>query len=271
MFNVYDYERKPMETDTKALRKKLMDNIILRLGGGMIDVELDSDTLNHCIDLAIMQLKQRGDACYEQDLVILTLRKNVKEYILPDEIIYVQQIFRKGFGRFYGSYSGSQMDPFAYAWSNIYSANLFAAGGAGGLVTYDLGNQYLKTVGRMFGLYMNYTYDEFSHKLTLAENPRVDDEVIGLGAVVLRPEYAVLQDRMVGIWIENWALAEAKEMLGQMRDRFQSLPGALGSVTQNGSALKSEAKEAKAELIKQLDEGVGMRDFAITGNMPFLG
>lgn len=75
MFNVYDYERKPMETDIKALRKKLMDNIILRLGGGMIDVELDSDTLNHCIDLAIMQLKQRGDACYEQDLVILTLRK----------------------------------------------------------------------------------------------------------------------------------------------------------------------------------------------------
>lgn len=195
----------------------------------------------------------------------------MKEYILPDEIIYVQQIFRKGFGRFYGSYSGSQMDPFAYAWSNIYSANLFAAGGAGGLVTYDLGNQYLKTVGRMFGLYMNYTYDEFSHKLTLAENPRVDDEVIGLGAVVLRPEYAVLQDRMVGIWIENWALAEAKEMLGQMRDRFQSLPGALGNVTQNGSVLKTEAKEAKAELIKQLDEGVGMRDFAITGNMPFLG
>ena len=64
MFIVCDYERKPMNTDIKELRKKLIDNIILRLGGGMIDVELDSDTLNHCIDLALMQLKQRGDACY---------------------------------------------------------------------------------------------------------------------------------------------------------------------------------------------------------------
>ena len=78
-----------MNTDTKELRKKLMDNIILRLGGGMIDVELDSDSLNHCIDLALMQLKQRGDACYEQSLVLLTLRKDVKEYILPEQITYV--------------------------------------------------------------------------------------------------------------------------------------------------------------------------------------
>ena len=50
--------------DKQALRKKLIDNILLRLGGGMIDVEIDSDSLNHCIDLALMQLKQRGDACY---------------------------------------------------------------------------------------------------------------------------------------------------------------------------------------------------------------
>lgn len=260
-----------MNTDTKALRKKLIDNILLRLGGGMIDVELDDDSLNHCIDLALMQLKQRGDACYEQSLVLLTLKKDVKEYILPEQITYIQQIYRRGFGRSYGALSGSQLDPFAYSWANVYSANLFVSGATGGLVTYDLANQYMKTAGKMFGLYMNYIYDEFSHKLTIGENPRGDDEVICLGAVVTKPEYAVLQDRMVGLWIENWSLAEAKEMLGQMRDRFQSLPGALGGVTQNGSVLKSEAKEMKADLIKQLDDGIGMADFAIVGNMPFLG
>ena len=60
-------------------------------------------------------------------------------------------------------------------------------------------------------------------------------------------------------------------MLGQMRDRFMTLPGALGGVTQNGTALKSEAKEAKEKLLQELDNSIAMRDFAITGNMPFVG
>lgn len=258
-------------TDVELLRKRLMDNIILRLGGGMIDVELDSDTLNHCIDLAIMQLMQRADACYEQSLILLTLLRDCKEYILPSEIIYVQSIYRRGFGRTMGAVSGSSMDPFSYGWSNFYTANILNGGTVGGLVTYDLSNAYLKTAGRMFGLYMNYNFDEFSHKLTLMENPRGESEVIAIGAVTKRPEYVILQDRMVALWIENWALAEAKEMLGQMRDRFQSLPGALGGVQQNGTTLKNEAKTSKEDLLKELDNGIGMVDFAITGAMPFIG
>ena len=254
----------------QALRKKLIDNILLRLGGGMIDVEIDSDSLNHCIDLALMQLKQRGDACYEKDLVLLTLKRDTKVYTLPEQIIYIQQIYRRGFGRF-GATSGMGMDPFSYAWSNVYTASLYGAGQAGALLTYDLSSQYMQTAGKMFGLYMNYQFDEFTHRLYLEENPRTDDEVICLGAVDARPEEAVLQDRMVGLWIENWALAEAKEMLGQMRDRFATLPGALGGITQNGTALKAEAKETKERLLQELDNSIAMRDFAITGNMPFVG
>lgn len=260
-----------MNTDTRALRENLIKNIIIRLGGGMIDVELDDETLNHCIDLAIMQLKQRGDACYEQSLILLTLHRDVKEYILPDDIAYVQQIYRRGFGRTYGATSGPMMDPFSYGWANIYTANCFNGGEAGGLVTYDAANMYLKDAGKMFGLYMNYTYNEFTHKLIIAENPRSENEVILIGGVTVRPEYAILQDRMVGLWIENWAVAEAKEMLGQMRDRFATLPGALGGIQQNGSTLKQESKASKEELLKQLDDCIGMADFAITGNMPFLG
>ena len=116
--------------DKQALRKKLIDNILLRLGGGMIDVEIDSDSLNHCIDLALMQLKQRGDACYEKDLVLLTLKRDTKVYTLPEQIIYIQQIYRRGFGRF-GATSGMGMDPFSYAWSNVYTASLYGAGQAG--------------------------------------------------------------------------------------------------------------------------------------------
>lgn len=256
--------------NAQELRKKLKDDIILRLGGGMIDVELDSESLDHCIDLALMQLKQRGDACFEQDLILLTLKRDVKVYTLPANVIYVQQIFRRGFGRF-GATSGMGMDPFSYAWSNVYMATLYGSGQVGGLVTYDLSNQYLQTAGKMFGLYMNYQFDEYTHRLTLSENPRSEDEVICLGAVIERPEEAVLQDRMVGLWIENWSLAEAKEMLGQMRDRFGTLPGALGGITQNGTALKAEAKELKEKLLQDLDNSIGMRDFAITGNMPFIG
>ena len=70
------------------------------------------------------------------------------------------------------------------------------------------------------------------------------------------------------LWIENWALAEAKEILGTIRNRFGNLPGPNGTVTQDGAELKQEAKTMKEELTKELMNFVPGGDIPC---MPFLG
>lgn len=257
-----------METDIVKVRKKMAETILMRLGSGMIDVELTPEQLEKCIDLALKKLKQRSDAFVEESLVLLTLEKNQKEYILPDEIVEIQQIYRKGYGRSYGSLAGQNMDPFAYSWTNMYMCGLMGSSKVGGLVTYELNTNYLKTAGKMFGMYMNYAFNPNTHKLILAENPRADEEVILLHSYVDRPDYMVLQDRYSGLWCENWSLAEAKAILGEIRSRFPSLPGPLGQTQQNGQELKSEAKEMKEELEKELKAFVPGGDVPL---MPFSG
>ena len=257
-----------MNTNITEVRQNMVNSILTRLGSGMIDVELTDEQLQKCIDLAEAKLIQRGDAYVEESLVLLTLKKNQKEYILPDEIIEIQQIYRRGYGRAFGSTGGQNMDPFAMAWTNVYMAGAINGIRTGGLVTYELHNNYLKTAGKMFGMYMNYSFNPNTHKLVIAENPRSDDEIILLHSYVDRAEYEVLQDRFASLWIENWALAEAMEILGRIRSRFGNLPGPNGSVSQDGDALKQESKAMKEELTKELNNFVPGGDVTL---MPFLG
>lgn len=247
-----------MNTNIIEVRNKVANSILTRLGGNEMDIELDPTTVQKCIDLALAKLKQRSDACLEESLVLLTLQRNQKEYILPDEIEEIERIYRKGYGRQYGSLAGQNMDPFAYSWTNMYMCGLLGASKVGGLVTFDLNTSYLKTAGKMFGMYMNYSFNPNTHKLVLVENPRSDNEIILLHSYVMRPDYMILQDKSSGLWCENWALAEAKEILGQLRERFSSgLPSPMaGSTAQNGAQLKAEAKAEKELLEKELNHFV---------------
>lgn len=257
-----------MITDNTIARKQLIENVLLRLGNEMIDIELTPNQLDTCLNLALKKLKQRGDAFIEESLVLLTLKKNQKEYILPDEIVEIQQIYRRGYGRAYGSTGGQNMDPFQQAWTNVYMAGAINGVRTGGLVTYELHNDYLKTAGKMFGMYINYTFNPNTHKLIINENPRADDEIILLHSYVDKPEYEIIQDRFAGLWIENWTFAEAMELLGRIRSRFGNLPGPNGSVTQDGDSLKQDAKALKEELTKELSQFIPGGDIPLC---PFLG
>lgn len=255
-----------MNTNIIEVREELKESIVSRIGGGMIDIEVTPEQLDTCINLALKKLKQRSDAVVEESLILLTLQQNQKEYTLPDEIIEVQQVYRRGFGR---GLSGSNMDPFALsAYSNIYMCGMGGASRVGGLVTYDLSTSYLKVAGKMFGMYMNYWFNPNTHKITFVENPRADEEVIALHCYNIRPDYMLIQDQFAGIWIENWALAELKAIVGEIRDRFSSLSGANGQIQQNGSALKQESKAEKEALEKELSQYTTGGDIAL---MPFLG
>lgn len=261
-----------IETNETKVRQEMIETILIRLGSEEIDVELTDKEVDTCINLALRKLKQRSDAFVEESMVLLKLQKNQKEYILPSEIIEVMKIYRRGYTRAFGSTSGQNLDPFATHWYTFYSGGNFNTSGVGNLVTYELYHDYMKTMGKQMGMYMNYSFNPNTHKLVIAENPRADDEIICLHSFVDRPIYELLQDRYAGLWIENWAYAECLNLLSKARGRFSSLAGPLGQApSQDNNELKSESKEMKEQLEKELNQMIPGGNSVTYGLMPYLG
>lgn len=59
-------------------------------------------------------------------------------------------------------------------------------------------------------------------------------------------------------WIRKYFLAVCKEILGAVRQKYQTLPIPGGEVTLDGAELRNEAQQEKADLITQLRESLGL-------------
>ena len=336
--------------DSNALkRKEIEDYIRLRLGDGMVDVELDPAHYKTAIDRALMRYRQRAQNAEEESYAFLELLPETQEYILPAEVMTIRQVHRRGIGSVTGT-TASQFEPFASGFLNTY---MLVAGRVGGLANYEMFAAYQKQAAIMFGGYMNFTWNPVSKKLTLIRKipntghnykriqslsasgltagstitftmtdpwdavipgtsvsiincttpgynssytilTKSDDgrtftmaAVGNLGATSVtgfelakcniysagnedpaetvllwmynkKPDSMIFNDDKVLPWIEDYALALAKHMLGEAREKFAQIAGPQGGTQLNGAALKTEAKaelEALEEELKRFIDG----------------
>jgi hypothetical protein len=150
-------------TALDAKRNEIVDYIRLRLAGGIVDVELDTDHYQLAIKQALIKYRQRAANSVEESYAFLALMPEVQEYILPQEIITVKQVFRRGIGSVTGT-TASQFEPFASGYLNTY---MLVSGRVGGLANYELFTQYQEQSMKMFGGYMNFQWNSVSKKITL--------------------------------------------------------------------------------------------------------
>lgn len=326
------------------LRNEMIDYIRLRLGDQIVDVELDKEHYELAIKQALTKYRQKAQNSVEESYAFLDLIPNVQEYILPNNIMDVRQIFRRGIGSTTGT-TASQFEPFSSGYLNTY---MLVAGRVGGLTNYELFTQYQELAMTMFGGYINYTWNKVTKKLTLIRkipydggtlvsptaitsvgatitvtmptsattyqtNLKVGDSVyiqncpvqgysdqyrvvsINSDATVMtvtanqtlgsasvtgtdlqktqiwipepfyegnqlesvllwiynyKPDSMLLSDPQVYPWLQEYALAFSKSILGQARGKFSSLAGPQGGTQLNGAALLAEANEE----MKQLEE-----------------
>ena len=144
-------------------RNEIIDYIKLRLGDGMVDVELDKEHYDLAIKTALLKYRQKSSNSVEESYAFLNLLPETQEYILPTEIMQVRQIYRRGIGSVTGT-TASQFEPFASGYLNTY---MLVAGRVGGLVNYELFTQYQEMAMRFFGGHMNYTFNNVTKKLTI--------------------------------------------------------------------------------------------------------
>jgi hypothetical protein len=228
------------------------------LGDGMIDIELDPVHYETALNRALATFRQRSDNAVEESYAFLVLKVDTNEYILPKEIQQVRQIFRRSIGsRTGGGTGGTVFEPFNMAYTNTY---LLSATNMGGLLTYELFAQYQELVGKMFGSYINFTWNPQSRKLIIQQRPRSDESVM-LWVYNTRPDSAIITDTYAGQWIKDYSLASCKIMLGQAREKFSQIAGPQGGGSLNGATLKTEGQteidKLTDDLMKNVSGGIG--------------
>ena len=238
---------------TEELKQELVSHIYNRLGGGMVDVELDPEHYDTAIKRALSKYRQRAENSVEESYAVLELVPEQQNYTLPDEVMSVRQIFRRGLGN---SQATSNFEPFSAGWMNAY---LLQSGRQGGLVMYELYAGFQELAMRMFGGYLNFTFNPVTKQLTLIRKiPEGAEENVLLWQYNHKPDQVILSDHRSGQWIQDYSYAQAKFILGEARSKFQTINGPQGGTSLNGDALKSEAIaeiEKLEEDLKNFEDG----------------
>jgi len=236
------------ESTLETLKQNLIEYVRLQLGDQIVDIELDPAHFEAAYLNALGTYRQRAENAYEESYTFMELVSNVNIYDLPQEIISVRQIYRRTFGDSTGPYA-SNFDPFSQATLNVYLMNFNVAGG---LATYDFYSQYVELAGRMFGAYMNYTFNPVTKKLQLIRDPKGTGEAVLLWTYNLKPEVNLLQDFQIKQWIRNFMYGNCKLIIGEAREKFGSINGPQGPTTLNGTAMKAEGMAIMEKCLEDL-------------------
>jgi hypothetical protein len=217
------------------------------------------------INQALVKYRQRATNSVEESYAFLKLFPETQEIILPDVVMDVRAAYRRGIGSVSGT-TASQFEPFASGYLNTY---MLVAGRVGGLLNYELFVDYQKLAMRMFGGFLNFTFNKVTKKLTLIRkipfaganaNPNDFEDVL-LHLYNYKPDAMILNDPQSFPWVQEYAYSFAKLIVGEAREKYASLPGPQGGTQLNGATLKGEAKAEMEKLEQEL------KDF-VDGSMP---
>ena len=241
-------------------RAEITDYIRMRLGDGIVDVELDKEHYEMSINQALVKYRQRASNSQEESYAFVKLFPETQEIILPDIVMDVRAAYRRGIGSVSGT-TASQFEPFASGYLNTY---MLVAGRVGGLLNYELFVDYQKLAMRMFGGYLNFTFNKTTKKLTLIRkipfvganaDPNGFEDVL-LHLYNYKPDSMLLNDYQAFPWIQEYAYSFAKRIIGEAREKFASIAGPQGGTQLNGASLKAEAATEMAALEQELKDYV---------------
>jgi hypothetical protein len=240
-------------SDLDKAKQEVMSYVNTRLGGDIIDIELDPKHYEESLSTALNVYKQRSQNAYEESYMFLHLEDGVQEYTLPPEVQTIRTICRRTIGTS-GQNGGTagQFEPFEAGYMNSYLLQAGrTAGQSGGLLNYELFAGYQELTARMFGGYINFHWNPSTHRLTIVRNPHGTGEVVLLHVFNYKPDITILQNPQSSQWVKDYALAVAKTIIGQARGKFGTVAGPQGGTTLNGAEMK---QEGAAEIEKLLED-----------------
>lgn len=232
-------------------RQKLIKEVYLQLGGGMISIELKPEHYELAFDMALDRYRQRSVNATEERIAFLDLQAGQSSYYLPQDVIEVREVYRRGVPGLSGG--GVYFDPFAASFANQFA--MIGTGDAGNLTTFELYSEFQNMVGMMFGQYIVFFWHSAEHRLDLMRDIE-SQEVVSLWIYNYRPEEMLLKDTYARPWLRSMTIAQCNLMLANARGKFASLPGPQGGVSLNAASLEASARAEIERLEKEVDTQV---------------
>lgn len=228
-------------------RRELHATIRSTLGAGSVRVELKKEEIDVCINNALAELRKYSGASVRRGYFFLDLKKNQQTYIMTNKcvgfnkVVDIMTIHRMKPG-WMKIGSGGNNELFAYsAMQQLYTMGTFD------ILTYHLVAAYIEELETLFATKITYSWYEYTRELKVQQIIPGNERVL-VDATFERSEQELMSDRQTNLWIQRWAVAEAKQILSQIRGKFQTLPGPSGSTTLNSQELITQAETEKQEL-----------------------
>lgn len=216
--------------------------VLGRLGYPTIRVELTDYQIKTCIDEAVTKLSNHAPFCTTQIMTFVTT-PNYNTYELPqyvlDNLVYV--VYKKDLIGIPGMGQTLEQDYFLKYFQQNFLFNDFSIG------EFNLLQMSLETMRKILG--QDGSFDVLNNQyLQLYPVPAYRDTVIvvyrALDSGTLHPSYKN--------FIQRYALAVAKGVLGQIRGKYKTLPGPGGGSQLNGDMLLQQSEKELQALDKQL-------------------
>lgn len=243
-------------------RREIHNHIRSRLGAPSVQVELTKDELDVCIDNALMVLRKYSSYSVKRNMFFLDLAPNQQTYLLTNKcvgfnkITSINAVYRMRGGFFKSSFAGSDLHYYG-ALQQLYSVATFD------MLSFHLVASYMEELETLFATRILYQFYELDRELKIYQTI-IKPERILVDAYMEKTEQELFSDKQTAMWIRNWALAEAKLTLSQVRGKFTSLPGPNGSTTLNAQELITQGETEKQELMAALED-MSMQDLNNVG------
>ena len=236
-------------------RANLIRVLKVQLGWPSVCIELTEEAFNVAIGNALDEFRRRADNAYHKQYILYTIKKDQNIYYLNDprngtdkivNIIKIHRVNTLG-ATTLGGDNGVYSQMF---FNQYYSGNMVD------ILSLHLIASLSEDFERIFAGNLMFNWNEVNRQLEIYRKLYRDEKVV-IECVMERTEQDLLTDRWAKQWLQSWAHAELKEILGMIRSKYPSLPGANGGLSLNGDMLISEARQDFEECLRQI------RDFEV--------
>jgi len=217
--------------------------VLARMGHPIIRVELTSYQIKTCIDEAITQLDYHAPT-WTRQFAVFDASANINLYSLPPWVInnLYNVIYKKSLLSIQSQAGTLEFDFFIKYFQDNYLFNNFSIG------DYYLLQSTMEMTRKILG--QDGTWDIINNQfLQLYPPPAVTPERVIL-------EYKAIDSNTIAPayrnWIQRFALACAKVVLGEIRGKYSTIPGPAGGSQLNGQALVQEGTAEKERLKEEL-------------------
>lgn len=218
------------------------DYVLARLGAPIVRVELSTFQLKTCIDEAINKLTYHASNWMTQ-FAVFEASAGENLYILPPHIInnltYVN--YKKTLLSIQSQAGTLEFDFFIKYFQDNFLFNDFQIG------EFYLMQQHLEQIRKILGQEGAFNIIGGKH-IQISPTPVISQPVIleyrALDTDTVHPYYR--------LWIQKFALACAKTVLGVIRSKYRSLPSPGGGAVLDGPEMIAEGKEEKQLLVEEL-------------------